>query len=206
MTRSAELKARAEAARDRFEEQRARLFRADGKTKVYSDAEHAERLAALRSERNRMLREVQQEAQADIDAAQKDLAALENGDPTTLLTAEELERANARRALVLDDVAVLTQEELVNRLTAVLHGGDRASVFVYLQAGRRRARETDRVPPELPRVLEGLAEKLVPDSRKAELEAARKRIEGAGEVRDLAWLAERDQTSAYAPNYAVPGR
>lgn len=203
--RIGDLKARAESARDRFEEQRARLFRADGKTKIYSDAEHAERLAALRSERNRILREVRREAQAEADSAKRDLAALENGDPTTLLTAEELERANARRALVADDVALLTPEELQGRLEAVLRGGDRASAFVYLQAGRRRARDMGAAPPELSRVLEDLAEALVHEPRKAELEAARRRIEGAGEVLDLVWLAERDQTSAYEPRYAVPG-
>ncbi len=142
---------------------------------------------------------------AEADSARKDLQALENGDPTTLLTAEELERANARRALVLDDVAALTQEELLSRLEAVIHGGDRASGFVYLQAGRRRARETDRVLPELSQALEGLAEKLVPDSRKSEIEAARCRIREAEEAGGAAWLAERDQTSAYAPRYSVTG-
>ena len=201
-----DLRVRAERAQRTFEEGRAALYRPDGGQR-FSDAEHAERLGALRSERNRILREVQQEAEAEITSAQEDLAALENGDPTMLLTTEELERANARRALVLDDVADLTHEELVNRLKAVLYGGDPASMFVYLQAGRRRVREmgASRVPPELSMVLEELAEKLIPDSRKRELEAARTRIQEAGEAKDDAWLAERDQTTAYNPPYAVPG-
>ena len=67
------------------------------------------------------------------------------------------------------------------------------------------ARDMRPVPPELSGVLEELAEKLIPDSRRRELEATRSRIEEAGEVKGLAWLAERDQRSAYAPNYAIPG-
>jgi hypothetical protein len=186
---------------------RARLFRADG-SQVYADAEHAERLAALRAERNRVLQEVEEAARIEIEAARAELTALENGAPTALLTADELERANVRRGHIVDDVATLTQEELINRLEAVLHGGDRVSMFCYLQAGRRRVREIapGRVPPELAQVLEDLAERLVPASRKAELEAARKRIAGAGEVRDLVWLARREQSSAYAPAYSFSGR
>ncbi len=143
---------------------------------------------------------------AEADSARKDLQALENGDPTTLLTAEEIERANARRALVLvDDVATLTQEELVNRLEAVIHGGDRASGFVSTCRPAAGALAKRRVLPELSQALEGLAEKLVPDSRKSEIEAARCRIREAEEAGGAAWLAERDQTSAYAPRYSVTG-
>lgn len=202
-----DLKARAQRAVETFEAGRANLFRADGETRIYSDDEHAERLGALRSERNRILRETEEQCETATDEAQADLAALENGDPTTLLTTEELERANARRALVLDDVATLDQEALQGRLEAVMHGGDRDSMFVYLQAGRRHARSAPAgaVPPALSRVLDELAEKLIPDSRKAEIEVTRERIREAGDVHGMAYLALRDQTSAYAPRYSVPG-
>lgn len=214
----AQLRMRTEAARQRYETERAKLFRADG-SKFYSDAEHDERVAALRNERNAALREIERETDEELASARADLTALENGAPTALLTTAELERANARRALVLDDVAGLRNDELVNRLEAVLHGGDRDSMFVYLQAGRRRVHELRgklgakpgegtgvEVPPELSRVLDDLAEKLVPESRKRELEVTRLRIEEAGEMRDTVYLALRDQTSFYAPNYAVTGR
>ncbi len=202
-----DLRVRAERAIERFEGGRAKLFRADGETKVYSDAEHAERIGALRAERNRILREVEEQTRTAIEEANADLTALENGDPTTLLTTEELERANARRALVSDDVAALTEKELQGRLEAVLHGGNRSSMFVYLQAGRRRVRSlpAGRVPPELAGVLDELAEKPVPESRKTELESTRCRIREGGEVQGMVYLAMREQRSPYAPNYSVPG-
>lgn len=201
-----DLKARAERAVETFEADRDKLFRADGKTKVFSEDEHAERLAALRSERNAVLTEVEKQTQGAIEEANADLTALKHGDPTTLLTTEELERANARRALVSDDVASLDQEELQGRLEAVLHGGNRDSMFVYLQAGRGRVRglPAGRVPPRLSQVLDELAEKLIPDSRKAEIEATRRRIREGGEVQGMVYLAKREQSSAYAPNYSVP--
>jgi len=62
------------------------------------------------------------------------------------------------------------------------------------------------IPPALSGVLVELAEALVPESGKAELEATRQRIQKAGEVRDVVWLARREQSSPYSPTYSVPGR
>jgi hypothetical protein len=190
-----------------FQAKRDKLFRSDGKTRIYSDDEHAERLGVLRRERNAVLMEVEEQARAAIEEDNANLTVLENGDPTTLLTTEELGLVNARRPLVADDIASLSDEELQGRLEAVLHGGARDSMFVYLQAGRRRVRSlpADRVPPDLSRVLDELTERLIPDSRKAEIEATRKRIEEAGDVRGIVYLGIREQSSVYAPQYSVPG-
>ena len=204
-----ELRARAEAAAERFERARDGLLRQDG-SPIYAEAEHAERLAALREERNVALREVEQELVGAVSEAQEDLAALENGDPASMLTGEELATANARRALAQDDVAGLAPEELITRLRAVRHGGDRGSMFAYALAARRRARagdiggsEADRL--ELTAVLEELGEAIVLEDRRAELEAARQRIRGADEVRTISYLAKNETTSLYNPNLAVPG-
>lgn len=201
-----QLKRQAEAAKTSFEEAQARLFRPDG-SRLFSDEAHQEQLAVLRSERNTALQEIEQQLAAETSTAQKDLAALENGGPTTLLSTEELERASAARALVADDVASLAPDELITRLRAVLHGGDRGSMLTYMQAGRRRAREMGDSPAkfELTALLEELGNGLVSDERRAELEAARSRIREAGEVREMAYLARREQRSLYEPTLAVPG-
>jgi len=132
------LRGRAEAARRRFEEGHARLYREDG-SRYYSEEEHAERVSALRTERNRELREIEEEADRVIAEAEADLRALEGGDPTSLLSDSELDRANAKRAFVAEDVEAMGHESLSRRIEAVMGGGDRASMFAYLAAARRRA-------------------------------------------------------------------
>ena len=206
-----DLRARAEEAAGRFERGRAGLVRADGKTPVYGEEEHAERLGPLREERNGALRGIERELAEAVEEAREDLAALENGDPTALLNVEELEAANARRALAQDDVAGLAPGELIGRLRAVRRGGDRGSMLTYLLAARRRARGGDlgggeAAGFELAAVLEELSAALVTEERRAELEAARGSIRGADEVRTIAHLSRHETTSLYNPNLAVPGR
>lgn len=55
-------------------------------------------------------------------------------------------------------------------------------------------------------MLEELGEALVPEERRAELDAARGRILGADEVRTIAYLSRHETNSLYNPNLAVPGR
>ena len=62
-----------------------------------------------------------------------------------------------------------------------------------------------RVPPELSLLLEELAEKLIPESRKRELKATRRCIQEAGEAKVVVWLAERNQSTLCNLPYAVPG-
>lgn len=119
---------------------------------------------------------------------------------------------------------------MISRLKAVLHSGERASMFVYLQAGRRRARELVEerlnrralngdgpleggvaqgartgILPELAAALDELHEKLIPESRRAKLEATRSRVKDALDARGIANLARREQRSIYEPPLAVPG-
>ena len=51
-----------------------------------------------------------------------------------------------------------------------------------------------------------LAKALLGDERKAELGATRRRIQEAGEVREIVYLSRREQKSLYEPNLAVPSR
>ena len=85
----------------------------------------------------------------------------------------------------------LTPKQLIARLRAVRHSGDRASMFVYLQAARLRARGGNLGGSE---------------AAGFELAAARSRIRGADEVRTIAYLSRHETNSLYNPDLAVPGR
>jgi hypothetical protein len=62
-----------------------------------------------------------------------------------LLSADELERANAKRNFVSDDVAPLSIQVLKKRVAAILASGDRALMFCYMAAAKQRCRSL-RVP------------------------------------------------------------
>lgn len=134
------LQARAEAAQSRYEEDERALYRADGE-RVYGEAEHEERMNALRAERARSCREVQEEASQIGLAARTEIENAENADPSATLTDAELARANARRPLAIDAAEGLDVGDLKKRLLSVLAAGDRAEIAAYLAAGERRRRQ-----------------------------------------------------------------
>ena len=184
MDRGYELKSRAEKAVADYEAGMEKLHRPDG-TRRYSDAEHKERESALRSARNSELDAVESIAQREIDEAQQIIDTLENGDPTTLLDTSELQAAGAKKAFVEDDVDALAEKELEARLRAVLASEDKASIFCYLQAARRRKENV------APGTLKDLNSALIDGSRRMDMGEARQRIEGAGKAKDLAWALKR---------------
>ena len=106
--------------------------------KIFSDAEHAERLNTLRGERNRVLGEVEAELQAAFQEANAEITNLENRDPAELRASEELARANQKRAFASDAAETLDVGSIVRRLEAVLAGGEKGSVFARWMAGQRR--------------------------------------------------------------------
>ena len=90
-----QLRQRTQAVRDRFEEGRSALYRADG-TQVYADAAQRAvwRLHAL--SRNAALREIDTEPASAIETARASIVARTGSDVTALLTPEELELTNLR--------------------------------------------------------------------------------------------------------------
>jgi hypothetical protein len=185
MTSLEALKARAEVVRDRFEEQWALLHRFDG-SKVYAEEKHAERLASLRAECNEALRQIEAEVEAAIEEATTEIEVLQHGDVTKRLTANELERASARLALIMADVTNLSRDELLERLSAVRHSGDRASEMCYWLAARGRVSGDD---DEMLEVLKSLEEQTISESHRARIEAARRTLEEVGEVKEVIYLA-----------------
>src|SRR5438270_3732025 len=118
MTNLDTLKSRAEAAQAHYEQGHAELFRPDG-SRSFSDAEHDERENALRTERHRTLTEVEASVRVERDAALEELELIENADPTSHLTDDELRRADALRGFTSDEVWSLDEQSLLARLRSV---------------------------------------------------------------------------------------
>ena len=72
---------RAEQAISEFEEKKRRLFRADG-SKVYGEAEHAERMAALASELHEEIGREIEGAEQDAVEREQEALGLSYSDPT----------------------------------------------------------------------------------------------------------------------------
>jgi hypothetical protein len=181
------LKSRAEAVQASFEREHAELFRPDG-SKLYSDSEHDERENTLRAERHQKLTGIQAEVEAERAAALEELELIENADPTTLLSDDELRRADARRGFISDEVWALPEDRLVARLKAVRAGGNRALMFAYWQAAkahesvRADAMGQKSLPSDLTRLLDEVYDELGGPDRRRQIEVARAQEAKAGDV------------------------
>lgn len=221
-----DLRARAERVQRIFEEGRAALHRSDGQRR-FSDAEHAERLNALRGERNRVLGELEEELRAAFEETNAQITNLEHRDPTELLTSDELGLASQKRAFASDAAETLDIETLKARLEAVLAGGEKGSIFAHWMAGQKRrekilerrrenARSASEANPvaasqihtftELDDVLGRMHEALDEGRTATAIEAARTRLQELADVEQTAYFARHETNSVYNPNYAVPGR
>lgn len=193
-----DLNARAENAQARYEEGEKTLFRSDG-SKLYSEDEHRQQVRALEQERNGVLSDIEQQTHEMRMAVASEIERIENADPADMLTSEELEQANQKRAFALDAAESLGTEALKKRLESVLAGDDRGSIFAYLMAGQRKAEDirqqrrkalTDAGRPaasgarvtDLDEVLGKMEAALGGDSRDAEIEAAKRKEEEAMQV------------------------
>lgn len=182
-----------DAADKAFEEERARLFR-DG-VKLFSDDEHDEREGALRAKRNRVARDTEKEVEQSAARAREELVTLESEDPSRLLSTEELQSASARREFVNDDVMALSETGLVSRLGSVLAGGDRASMYLFWQAGRRKKSEIverrGEQPYELAQALDRLQTALRGPSHKGRVATVEQRLDELRQAQELAWSLQR---------------
>jgi hypothetical protein len=197
------LKRRAEQAQNDFERAYAQLFR-DGaqQERRYSDKEHQERLRTLDQERSRKLEAVIEELHREVSVAEKDLAVLEDGDPTALVSSAELSAAAAKKPFVDDEVWALPEERLTAKLRGVLDGKDKASIFAYWRTGSARLQTIldmqgassgmeGRIPEalgpqNLREVLGEMHRYLAGPERLAKAERARQKTNGALEVELLA--------------------
>lgn len=191
-----ELQERALNAQGARDQAREALYRADGSNR-YGDEEHAERHGEIAEQFRTTIATVEEDAEREAVAATGQLATLEHGDPTALLGADELQRAGAKRVFVDADVEGLPSRDLADRLGAVLSGGDKGSVFCYLQATERRVRASlETAPAGVSEVLEEMRVHLLGDSRRRQVAETRRRVEEAHEVKGLVWALRRGGTNA----------
>jgi hypothetical protein len=142
MTRTTDsLRTRMDAAAERAEAEKAKLYRPDGST-VYAQEEHAERVAEIAEGVARVTEEVRADADRIVEEKRADLDAIVYADPTEALTPEELEEANARARFVREDCEAMAPGELARRIRGVSAGGDKATAWLYARyAGARHERE-----------------------------------------------------------------
>lgn len=192
-----DLNVTAERAQTRYEEGTNALLRPDG-SKLYADDEHRERVQVLEQERNEVLGEVEHEAHEIRVAVESEIEIIENADPTSSLSSDELEQANLRRAFAMDAAETLSLEAFGKRLASVLAAGDKGSIFAYLVAGQRKSADRGgRVP--FRDVLGEMAAALGGDRRAAAVESARHKEGEAFQVEQLAHnLKTGARTSAEA--------
>jgi hypothetical protein len=191
----ADLKQRIDAAAERHEKARRALMRDDGQAK-YSIPEFQELEGVARSEFYDSLDRVEDEVDGRLQAAEQRLQVEENRDPSSALSAEELEAAGRRREFVRDEVSSLGPEALAERVRAVIASGDRAGQFLYLHHLRLKAGDAGAVlgspAAEASRLthqalVKELEAALDPEGE-ARLAKARAEIDELQKVRDYSYL------------------
>lgn len=129
-------KNRFDRAAAKFAKDKAYLFAPDG-SKIYSDKEHAERMAAITQPLTEAAQNVRQVAEAAREAA-KATKVIQYSDPLTTLNDTELGRAFHLRPFIEDSVAAMPLDQLAQRLSAINAGGDKAAIACYAKATHRK--------------------------------------------------------------------
>ncbi len=169
-------------------------------TRLYGDAEHARREAEARAAFHRTYHEAGEAAQAEVDAAQRELDRA-FADPTGKLGTDELARANALRAFVAEDCDQLPLGTLADRVEDA-RTGDRATQYLHWRyAAQRLDKEREKANGFLPlsgdegrlaTAVRALEHRFVDTRRRAEvekqLEAARSLGAHVAVTRSLATL------------------
>ena len=205
------LRERIDRAAQAYEEEKAKLFRSDGSTKLYGPEEHAEREADLNRRFQVAMDTLEEDVDRQIEKAEEARLVAEDSDPTDLLTTEELASANARRPFVTDEVWRLSLDALQRRLRAVLAGSNRVSMFLYaLYADQRVEESEENGAHEVREVVAELKKKVDPDGEKRR-EKVRKTIEEAHELKDHVYLRRRGAKDALGlyglqTQYNIPTR
>jgi hypothetical protein len=151
---------RADAARNA---DKAKLLRPDG-TRMYGDAEHAEREARIDQAFEAEAERVTAAAERASAEADSELVKLDGTDPLDALSAEDQQRAAARAPFIREDTELLPPGELMKRVRGVLASGDRVAMILYQrymgQVLDRAVREGRPPDPEIRAVHDELRDKL----------------------------------------------
>jgi hypothetical protein len=182
-----ELQQNVDSTADRYEAEKAQLFREDG-SKRHSDSEHRERAGALREKFYGEMDQLEAEIGEEINRRETALVAVEFSDPADSLSVGELQRASARRELVSEDAAKLPLGELAGKMKAALASGDRAMMYLLSRSARHRVGDLEKAPTETDADQDGIVQ-------------GEEFGEAAAAVRDL--VAELDQALRPAHSQAV---
>jgi hypothetical protein len=180
-------KQRIDRALERFRAGEKDLYTEEGQ-KLYSEEEHERRYDALLAEFDREKDSVVSEADRAIEKAEHTLT-LEHRDLSDSLSTEELERANAKRSYIEDDVWSLPLEALLKRVKAAQTAGDKPTMFLYARTLERRVsmeyesgnvtEHTARAVRDLETLAPELAQAVRGQEAERDLERARKAKEDA---------------------------
>lgn len=120
-----------------FEAAKGRLLRRDG-TRIYGEAEHAERVEALTEGLRGKVGAVAKEAEGHAEEYEREALALSYSDPAQAVPASERGRLEASRAFVKEDCEGLEASALTERLAAVSAGPDKVGQVLHARYARRR--------------------------------------------------------------------
>lgn len=192
--RLGDLKVHIDDAQEKFETDKATLYRSDG-SQMFSEDEHKERLDALTRERNTTLKQAEEDVREEMIKLDERVEHVKARDIAELLDGEELRAAGDRRAFAIDASETLGTGELASRMRSVLATGDKGAIFAYLNAGERKRRELVNARPagragassatDLDSVLAEMRKVLNPNAE-SEIEAAKERKEKAVQLQVLA--------------------
>lgn len=183
---------RIKEANKKLDAARAKLYRPDGSPR-YSPAEEAEKLAAMNAEYRAELDAIEADVIHEEEERQNRSRAARASSPIDAMTNAELERANALRPFIEEDVNAIGVSELADRVAA--SKDDRVKAFLYhryaeprlrreLEGDRHTVRENVALN-RLSGALHEVSEALVTEDQRKALQAAETAEEEISPVRGL---------------------
>lgn len=134
-----QLKKEAREAKAHYEKKHARLYTSDGFT-MFPQAEHEERVSALKGKKNRTLRDVEVRAKALREELIEEADLSNQFAPDKALSAGERSEVQSRLPMMQGDVGAQPTEALANQLRSIVRNGSKAEQFAYCQAASKRNR------------------------------------------------------------------
>lgn len=174
------------------ESERQKLLRPDG-SRLYGEAEHAERAAAIDQRFEAEATRISGLADQAIAEADLELTKLDGADVLDTLSAEEQARAAARREFVREDVESRRVPELARAIRGAIAANDRPMLVLYARyLPQRLEREPSRQDSaELLELSRALSECLTDRKAAERVEKLRRRKSSAQVLRGRADMTRR---------------
>ncbi len=187
-----ELLGQAREAIETYKKQHSSLYA--GKFPKFPEVEHEERINHYRSERNRVLRTVQERARELYQETTAEADRAGEASVADILQGDARREANELLPLVDAEVSGLGGAPLLRRLQHVARNGSRAEQFAYLIAARKRARSSD-ASETLRYALAELEREATGEVREKARARHSERLEMLNGILDLCYLGINDANS-----------